>query len=156
MLKIAIAGRDEAKMIAFKERYNLSNLDIIVADLDDQKSLESMTGSTQVLMSTAGPFARIGLPVVDACVSTGTNYVDITGEPQFVRRVIDKHHDTAVSKGIKIVPCCGFDCIPADFGCQMMVDDMKAKGLEPSEVVYFHYVCILPPVTSVVLYQSRR
>ena len=67
-------------------------------------------------------------------LQTSTNYVDITGEPQFVRKVIDAYHSEATEKGIKIVPCCGFDCIPSDLGCQMMVDEMKKRGLEPKEV----------------------
>ena len=78
--------------------------------------------------------STVGMPIVDACVRTSTNYVDITGEPQYVRKVIDSHHSDATSKGIKIVPCCGFDCIPSDLGCQMMVDEMKKRNLQPKEV----------------------
>ena len=102
-LKIALAGRDASKLQSFIEKHNLNNLDVISANLYDIKSLESMTSSTKCLISTAGPFAKIGMPIVDACVSTNTNYVDITGESPFVREVIDKHHATAVEKGIKIV-----------------------------------------------------
>ena len=76
----------------------------------------------------------LGMPIVNACVRTSTNYVDITGEPQFVRKVIDNHHADATTKGIKIVPCCGFDCIPSDLGCQMMVEEMKRRNLLPKEV----------------------
>ena len=78
--------------------------------------------------------STVGMPIVDACVRTSTSYVDITGEPQYVRKVIDSHHNDATSKGIKIVPCCGFDCIPSDLGCQMMVDEMKKRNLQPKEV----------------------
>ena len=189
-LKIAIAGRNEDKLKAL----NVSNvgmilgnilfllsilyphcytsIDILTADLNDPSSLDKMTGQTTVLISTAGPFAKIGttlediiyflfyvwrencilyraqptlfaclffkwtvgMPIVDACVRTSTNYVDITGEPQYVRKVIDSHHAEATSKGIKLVPCCGFDCIPSDLGCQMMVEEMKNRNLQPKEV----------------------
>ena len=134
-LKIAVAGRDSAKLkilISSDERFG--NVDVVTASLDDPSSLRRMTESTQCLISTAGPFARIGVPVVDACVETSTNYVDITGEPQYVRKLIDSYHHEAIKKGIKIVPCCGFDCIPSDLGCQMMVEEMKSRGLEPKEV----------------------
>ena len=134
-LKIGLAGRESSRLKALQEKFGLDGMDILVATVNDVDSLRRLTGSTSCLLSTAGPFARVGLPVVDACVQTGTHYVDITGEPQFVRAVIDQHHEEATKKGIKIVPCCGFDCIPSDFGCQMMVETMKARGLHPLEVL---------------------
>jgi short subunit dehydrogenase-like uncharacterized protein len=66
-----------------------------VADSNDAASLDAMAGQTRVVLTTAGPFARIGTPVVEACVRQGTNYCDITGEVQWVRAMIDKHHDEA-------------------------------------------------------------
>jgi short subunit dehydrogenase-like uncharacterized protein len=85
-------------------------------------------------MSTAGPFANIGTPIVDACVKSGTNYVDITGEGPWIREIIDKYHNKAAEKRIKIIPCCGFDCVPVDMGCRFMVDEMVRKGVTPQEV----------------------
>lgn len=85
-------------------------------------------------MSTAGPFAQIGTPLVDACVKSCTNYVDITGEAPWVREIIDKYHSIAAAKKLKIIPCCGFDCIPVDMGCRFIVDQMIRKGLKPQEV----------------------
>lgn len=108
-------------------------IDIIEADLNDRASLIRMTSSTRVIMSTAGPFAIIGTPIVDACCRSGTSYVDITGEPQWIRTLIDGYHDIAKEKKIKIVPCCGFDCIPVDMGCKVIVDSMIKRGLSPME-----------------------
>jgi short subunit dehydrogenase-like uncharacterized protein len=85
-------------------------------------------------MSTAGPFANIGTPIVDACVRSGTNYVDITGEGPWVREIIDTYHSKAAEKRIKIIPCCGFDCVPVDMGCRFMVDQMVRAGVTPQEV----------------------
>jgi short subunit dehydrogenase-like uncharacterized protein len=65
------------------------------------------------VLSTAGPFARIGEPVVDAAVRMGSHYVDITGETPWVKQMIDKHHEQAKAKGLRIVPCCGYDSVPA-------------------------------------------
>jgi short subunit dehydrogenase-like uncharacterized protein len=85
-------------------------------------------------MSTAGPFAEIGTPIVDACVKSSTNYVDITGEAPWIREIIDKYHNSAAEKRIKIIPCCGFDCVPVDMGCRFLVDEMVKRGLSPQEV----------------------
>lgn len=139
-LKWAIAGRTETKLIELRSAICLKNkisesaVDVIVADIRNASSLDAMAAQTKVILSTAGPFARIGEPIVDACVRNGCNYVDITGEPQFVRKVIDKHHAAATAKNLKIVPCCGFDCIPVDLGCSVMVKEMKMRDLVPKEV----------------------
>ena len=71
---------------------------------------------------------------MDACVRSETNYCDITGESQWVRSVIDGYHDQAALKKLKIVNCCGFDCIPADMGVMMLADAMKSNGVEPEEI----------------------
>jgi short subunit dehydrogenase-like uncharacterized protein len=139
-LKWAIAGRSRAKLdiivqeILESSKLAQGSIDVIEADLNDRASLVRMTSSTRVMISTAGPFAKIGTPIVDACCRSGTNYVDITGEPQWVRTLIDGYHDIAKEKKIKIVPCCGFDCIPVDMGCKVMVDGMLQRGLSPREV----------------------
>lgn len=89
---------------------------VVVADVGDPKSLLAMASSTRVLMSTVGPFARYGEQVVAACVQAGCDYVDITGEPEFVDRIRKKFDESARSKGIRIVPACGFDSLPHDLG----------------------------------------
>lgn len=140
LLRWAIAGRSRAKveeqrdLICSKYKLNKKSIGVVIAEIRDSKSLDEMCASTAVLLSTAGPFARIGEPVVAACVRNSCNYVDITGEPQFVRTIIDKYQDAAVAKKLKIVPCCGFDCIPVDLGCSVMVKEMQSRGWVPKEV----------------------
>jgi short subunit dehydrogenase-like uncharacterized protein len=139
-LKWAISGRNISKLNEIKENTakscnkNLDHVDVLIADINDKASLTALTSQTVVLLSTAGPFALVGSAVVDACVSSGTNYVDITGEVQWVRKMIDLHNGTAAAKKIKIISCCGFDCIPVDLGTQMVVDNLKAKNLTPIAV----------------------
>ena len=89
------------------------DIPILTADLSDQASLDKVAGQAAVVLSTAGPFARIGEPVVDAAVRMGSHYVDITGETPWVKQMIDKHHEQAKAKGLRIVPCCGYDSVPA-------------------------------------------
>ena len=68
---------------------------ILTADLADLNSLNAITSQTTVLLSTAGPYAQIGAPMVAACVSGGAHYCDLTGEAPFVREMVDKHFDEA-------------------------------------------------------------
>ena len=76
-------------------------------------------------MSTAGPFARYSDLLVQACVEQGTHYTDITGENHWVRTLIDKHHDNARLKGVRIVPSCGYDSIPSDIGALYTVSQFN-------------------------------
>jgi Uncharacterized conserved protein len=69
-----------------------------------------------VVLSTVGPFLRYGEPLVAACAAAGTDYADITGEPEFVDRCWLRYHEAALASGARLVHCCGFDSIPADLG----------------------------------------
>lgn len=136
-VKWAIAGRSEAKLLNLKKSLNLSDdVGVLVADSTDQPSIDAMAKSTKVVLSTTGPFALKGTPLIDACVRLETDYCDITGESQWVRSVIDGYHDAAEKKQLKIVNCCGFDCIPSDIGVMMMATAMQEKNIEPEEIRY--------------------
>ena len=111
----AIAGRNGDKLEQVKSDFSL-NCDVVVADGGDIDSLRSLAIQTKVVLSTAGPFARYGSLLVQACVENGAHYTDITGENHWVRGLIDKHHAEAASKGIRIIPSCGYDSIPSDIG----------------------------------------
>ena len=111
----AMAGRNGDKLEEIKSNLNL-DCDVVVADGADIEALRSLAGQTKVVLSTAGPFARYGSLLVQACVESGTHYTDITGENHWVRGLIDKHHSEAASKGVRIIPSCGYDSIPSDLG----------------------------------------
>ena len=51
----------------------------------------------------------------------------VAGEPWFIRRIIDKYHDTAAGKGVRLVPCCGYDSIPSDLGTWFVVNHVKTQ-----------------------------
>ncbi|GIR10224.1 MAG: hypothetical protein CM15mP21_4860 [Hyphomicrobiales bacterium] len=91
-------------------------IEIIIADGDDDGALKAMTARAKVILSTAGPFHRYGSKLVAACVENSTHYVDITGENFWVKEMIEKHHEAAAAKGVRIIPSCGFDSIPSDLG----------------------------------------
>ena len=111
----AMAGRNGDKLEEIKSNLNL-DCDVVVADGADIEALRLLAGQTKVVLSTAGPYARYGSLLVQACVESGTHYTDITGENHWVRGLIDKHHSEAASKGVRIIPSCGYDSIPSDLG----------------------------------------
>ncbi|MBT8099616.1 MAG: saccharopine dehydrogenase NADP-binding domain-containing protein [Gammaproteobacteria bacterium] len=117
-LRWAIAGRSEGKLASLKESLGpqAASLPSIVADSFDESSLAAMAASTRVVISTVGPYAKYGSQLVAACATAGTHYCDLAGEPQWIRLMIDRHHDTAIASGAKIVHCCGFDSVPSDIG----------------------------------------
>ena len=85
-------------------------------------------------MSTAGPFALYGTPVVDACVRLGTHYVDITGETAWVHDIITAYHERAAADGTRIIPCCGFDSVPSDLGALLVARHLQeALGVPCAE-----------------------
>eukprot|EP01035_Chromulina_nebulosa_P030710 gene30710-40833_t len=132
-LRWAIAGRDkkkmEAKLKALRLELSLpATVDALEIDFNDGESIDSVISKSKVLLSTAGPFAKIGSPIVASCVRCGTHYCDITGEGPWVKKMISQHHEAALAKKLKIVNCCGFDCIPSDLGTQMMVEHLFSKG----------------------------
>jgi short subunit dehydrogenase-like uncharacterized protein len=122
-LRWAIAGRNEVKL---KEIINALSLDVevIVADGNDNEALDKLTTKTKVVLSTAGPFHRYGSKLVASCVKNSTHYADITGENFWVRELIDKHHVEAASKGIRIVPSCGYDSLPSDLATLYAIEQM--------------------------------
>ena len=87
-----------------------------------------MASATRVVLTTVGPYVRYGDPVVDACVAEGADYVDITGEPEFVFGVRRRHREEAERKALRIVSCCGFDSIPHDLGVFYTVQQLPPEG----------------------------
>jgi saccharopine dehydrogenase (NAD+, L-glutamate forming) len=117
----ALAGRSAAKLRAVRDRLAASRpalleLPLLVADAADRESLRALAEQTRVVISTVGPYLHHGEPLVAACAEAGCDYVDLTGEPEFVDAMYLKHHARAVETGARLVHCCGFDSIPTDLG----------------------------------------
>ena len=125
----ALAGRNAAKLEQVRERLAAvdpacAELDLLPADTDDPASMREMAESAKVVITTVGPYIRYGAPVVAACAAAGTDYVDLTGEPEFVDRMWFAHHEQAKRSGARIVHSCGFDSIPYDLGVQFTVEQL--------------------------------
>ena len=114
-VRLAFAGRDRERLEALRHELR-REVEIVVADVDDPASLARMAAATRVLLTTVGPYARSGEPVVRACVEQGADYLDLTGEPGFVAAIRAAHDEQARARGVLVVPCCGFDSIPTDLG----------------------------------------
>ena len=117
-LRWAIAGRSEAKLNDLKRSLGTAgqSLPIIVADAGNETQLRALCAQTRVVVSTVGPYALYGEPLVKVCVESGTDYCDLTGETQWIKRMIDKYESAARKTGARIVHCCGFDSVPSDMG----------------------------------------
>ncbi|HYN34661.1 MAG TPA: saccharopine dehydrogenase NADP-binding domain-containing protein [Ilumatobacteraceae bacterium] len=114
-LRWAIAGRDLAKLDQVA-RSTGADVPRIVADASDRAALDALTASTRVVVSTVGPYALYGSELVESVVEAGIDYCDLTGEVQWMRRMIDQHQTRAVATGARVVHACGFDSIPSDLG----------------------------------------
>ena len=122
--KWAIAGRNQEKLKTVADEL-CPEVEILIADSDDEDALDQLTQRARVVLSTAGPFHRYGSKLIASCVKNNTHYVDITGENFWVKGLIDKHHDEASRKGVRIIPSCGYDSIPSDLGSLHCVQSMN-------------------------------
>jgi len=119
-IKWAIAGRSLSKLEQVRDAVGSSDIELIVADAADEEALRQMCAQTKVVMSTVGPYALYGDVLVSVCAKTGTDYCDLTGEPQWIRKMQLRHEADAVKSGARIVNCCGFDSIPSDLGVHFL------------------------------------
>ncbi|HTX32579.1 MAG TPA: saccharopine dehydrogenase NADP-binding domain-containing protein [Solirubrobacteraceae bacterium] len=120
----AIAGRSRPKLEDVRERINQPELELIEADIGDADSMRRLAESTRVLITTVGPYINYGEPVVAACTAAGTDYVDLTGEPEFVDLMWLRYHEQAKASGARLVHSCGFDSIPYDLGALYTVEEL--------------------------------
>lgn len=116
-LKWAMAGRSEKKLAEVRSLIGApKNTPFVVADSSDKSSLTNMTKRAKVIISTVGPYQLYGTDLVAACIETGTDYVDLSGEPAWMHDTIRTFADGAQKSGARIVHSCGFDSIPFDLG----------------------------------------
>src|SRR6201996_24697 len=120
-LRWALAGRNRAKLEAVAARLAAPPPPVLPpalleADAADAPALARIAESTRVVITTVGPYALYGAPLVAACAAAGTDYVDLTGEPEFVDRMYVENDAAAKASGARLVHCCGFDSVPHDLG----------------------------------------
>ena len=124
----AIAGRNNEKLEHVQEKYNLpSNIGKIVVDSNDQDSIDEMVSQTKCVLTTVGPYQLYGEKIIKTCISTGTDYVDLCGEPGFMHKIISECSAEAKETGARVVFSCGFDSIPFDLGVLFVQEEVMAK-----------------------------
>ncbi len=117
-LRIALAGRNLEKLTATRTQLGeaASAWPLLVADSFDPDALAAIAQSTNVIITTVGPYWRYGRTLAQECARAGTHYVDLSGEVGFMRRSIDDNHERAQATGAMIVHACGFDSVPSELG----------------------------------------
>ncbi|HET9143451.1 saccharopine dehydrogenase family protein [Actinophytocola sp.] len=125
----ALAGRDRGRLEAVRDRLAVTqpaarDLPLLHADATEPDSVRAVARSARVVLTTVGPYALYGEPLVAACAAAGTDYLDLTGEPEFVDQMFLRHNDLAKRTGARLVHACGFDSIPHDLGAYFTVQQL--------------------------------
>ena len=129
----AMAGRSIEKLAAVRDAIGApADTPLVVADADDPAALRTMCERAAVVITTVGPYQLYGGDLVAACAATGTAYVDLCGEPAWMRRMIDAHEEEATRTGARIVFSCGFDSIPFDLGVLTLQEQAQAAHGSPA------------------------
>jgi len=124
----AMAGRSLEKLNQVKTDLGVSNsVKILEVNSNDQASIEKMMEMTDCVLTTVGPYQLYGNEIVKLCAETGTDYVDLCGEPGWMHEIISKYNDKAKETGARIVFSCGFDSIPFDLGVLFLQDEVKKQ-----------------------------
>ncbi|MBV8922382.1 saccharopine dehydrogenase family protein [Bradyrhizobium sp.] len=125
-LKWAMAGRSLDKLASVRDTIGAAaETPLIVADASDPASLQAMIDQTKVIISTVGPYQLYGSELVATCAGSGTDYIDLCGEPVWMRQMIDRHEAAAKASGARIVFSCGFDSVPFELGAFYVQEEAK-------------------------------
>jgi short subunit dehydrogenase-like uncharacterized protein len=131
--KWAMAGRSVAKLAEVRDLIGApKDVPLIEADATVPETLTAMCNRARVIITTVGPYQLYGAELVAACVATGTDYVDLCGEPAWMRDMIDAHEAKAKESGARIVFSCGFDSIPFDLGVWFLQQEAVKRFGKPA------------------------
>lgn len=136
-LRWAMAGRSRGKLESVRDGLGeaAAGIPLIVADAADEAALGRMCDTTRVVVSTVGPYALYGSPLVKVCAERGTDYCDLTGEVQWIARMIQQHEAAAKRSGARILHCAGFDSVPSDVGVHVLQREAMARFGAPAKRV---------------------
>ncbi|WLQ05716.1 saccharopine dehydrogenase family protein [Arthrobacter oryzae] len=129
-MRVGLAGRSRFRLGAVRSQLPVAahGWALIEADSEDADSIAALAADTRVLFTTVGPYAKHGLPVVEACARAGTHYADLAGEVSFMREAIDRYDVLASTSGARIVHSCGYDSVPSDLAVLLLHQAAEADG----------------------------
>ena len=135
-LRWAMGGRSADKLVQVRDELKAPvDTPLVVTDSADPASLDALMARTRLVLTTVGPYQLYGSELVAACARSGVDYVDLCGEPVWMRQMIDAHEAQAKASGARIVFSCGFDSIPFDLGVAMLQDEMQRRFATPANRV---------------------
>jgi short subunit dehydrogenase-like uncharacterized protein len=125
-LKWAMAGRSLDKLAAARDAIGApKDIPLIAADSDDPLSIRAMVEQTRLVLTTVGPYQLYGTDVLAACVASGTDYLDLCGEPLWMHEMIETYQAAAEKSGARILFSCGFDSVPFELGVFFVQEQAK-------------------------------
>ncbi|GAB3674334.1 saccharopine dehydrogenase NADP-binding domain-containing protein [Salinisphaera aquimarina] len=130
-LSWALAGRSKARLEKVRADIGQPDAPLIVANANEPATLAALCEQTRVVVSTVGPYALYGEPMIAACTESGTDYCDLTGEVHWIRQMLSKYEDAAKASGARIVHCCGFDSLPSDLGVYFLQQEAQKRFAAP-------------------------
>lgn len=135
-LRWAMGGRNADRLAAVRDELGApADTPLVVTDTTNPASLQTLMAQTRLVLTTVGPYQLYGNELVAACAASGVDYVDLCGEPAWMRQMIDAHEAAAQASGARIVFSCGFDSIPFDLGVFMLQREMQARFGHPASRV---------------------
>ncbi len=135
-IRWAMGGRSAEKLAAVRDEIGApQDTPLVVTDIQNAASLQALMDSTRLVLTTVGPYQLYGNELVAACAQNGVDYVDLCGEPAWMRLMIEAHEAQAKASGARIVFSCGFDSVPFDMGVFLLQNEFKQKfGVAASRV----------------------
>ena len=132
-LRWAMGGRNADKLAAVRDEVGApADTPLVVTDTSDPASLQALMDATRLVLTTVGPYQLYGNELVAACAKAGVDYVDLCGEPAWMRQMIDAHEAAAKASGARIVFSCGFDSIPFDLGVFLLQKEFRHRFGHPA------------------------
>ena len=138
-LKIAIAGRNAQQLAIVAASCDIKPA-VLIADASNPASIAAMVEKTRVVLNMAGPYALFGEPVIAACAKHGVDYLDITGETPFIRRMIIQYQEEALATGARLIPFSGFDSVPADLCVYLALKIAQQRSLPIDEMCLYYQI----------------
>ena len=126
-IKWAIAGRDKNRLSQIAKKHSIS---YYIANSFDSKSLDKLSEDSQLIITTVGPYSIYGEKLIASCIKNNTHYLDLTGEPNFVKRISSKYKNAAQNSKAIIMHSCGFESVPSDLGAYLTVKQLNGQNVD--------------------------